>query len=166
MKQTGSNLANHGERALEAVGLLALTGVVVVTIAQVFTRFVLRSPLTWTEEIARFLEAWVVFLGSFFALKKGLHVSVDYFVKLMPERLQRIVAVITHVLILIFLLVVLRATVTLIQEIWSTKSTAAGYPAPLLPAALFLGGLGMVVETVRQLVVLIRGRTPGKECEG
>lgn len=38
--------------------------IVALTIAQVFFRFALNSPLVWSEELARLLLVWVTFIGA------------------------------------------------------------------------------------------------------
>lgn len=149
------------EKVIEFLGLATLTGVLVITALQVALRYIFRSPLPWAEEICRLLEAWVIFLGSYVALRRGVHVSVDFFVKMMPKGAQRVVTICSNILILIFLGVVFKASFTLIQGVWGTTSSAAGYPAPLFPAALSFGMLIMFVEVLRQTILLIRGRDAG-----
>ena len=47
---------------------------------QVATRFILKNPSSWTEELATYLLIWVGLLGSAVALKRGAHLGIDYFV--------------------------------------------------------------------------------------
>lgn len=44
---------------------------------QVFTRFILKSPSPFTEELARFLLIWVGLLGASYAAGKKLHLAID-----------------------------------------------------------------------------------------
>lgn len=44
---------------------------------QVFTRFVLDNPSTFTEELARYLLIWVSFLGAAYAYRKRIHLAVE-----------------------------------------------------------------------------------------
>lgn len=69
--------------------LTALTmGVLVLDVTwQVITRFVLKNPSSWTEELATYLLIWVGLLGSAVALNRGAHLGIDYFVgKLTPPK--------------------------------------------------------------------------------
>lgn len=55
-----------------------LLGVFVLTIILgVFCRYVLNAPLVWSEELARNLNIWSVFLGASVALYKVDHLRVD-----------------------------------------------------------------------------------------
>lgn len=44
---------------------------------QVFARFVVGSPLYFSDEIARFSMLWLTFLGAGYAYRKGTLISVD-----------------------------------------------------------------------------------------
>ena len=158
-KRTKINWTGLDGRIVLNIGMLLIVVIVVITFTQVILRYCFGRPLEWVEEMARFFEAWIIFLGSYYTFKKGTHVSVDYFIKKMPRKMSRKIHLVTTFLVLIFLSVVMQATVTLIREIWGNTSSATGYPAPLLPAALFLGVLGMVVESVKQIFRLLHGQT-------
>ena len=53
---------------------------------QVITRFILKNPSNWTEELATFLMIWVGLLGAAVALNRGAHLGIDYFVGKFPVR--------------------------------------------------------------------------------
>ncbi|MBM3480129.1 MAG: TRAP transporter small permease [Alphaproteobacteria bacterium] len=55
---------------------------------QVFTRYVLNDPLSWTEEAARYIYVYIVFLGASAAISDRTHVGIDYFAKALPVRAQ------------------------------------------------------------------------------
>ena len=72
------------EKALEWT-LVVLMGFMVINVLwQVATRFLMRNPSSYTEEVARYLLVWVGLLGASFAAGKRIHLSID----LVPERLQ------------------------------------------------------------------------------
>jgi len=72
------------DRALEWLLIAFMSLMVVNVLWQVATRFLLRNPSSFTEEIARFLLVWVGILGSAYALGKRIHLAVD----LLPSRLE------------------------------------------------------------------------------
>jgi tripartite ATP-independent transporter DctM subunit len=52
-----------------------------------FSRYVLRMPLTWTDELASILFVWLAMLGSVIALRRGAHMQLTTFVKqLSPQQ--------------------------------------------------------------------------------
>ena len=75
------------DRSLEILVIVVVGVLVVDVLWQVFTRFVLRNPSTWTEELAVFMLIWVSLLGAAVALNRGAHLGIDYFVgKLSPRK--------------------------------------------------------------------------------
>lgn len=70
-------------------GILAKSLVVILSILlfdvlwQVFSRYVLKDPSSFTDELARFLLIWVSLLGASFALSKKMHLAID----ILPEKL-------------------------------------------------------------------------------
>ena len=65
--------------------LVTLMGVMVLNVLwQVFTRFVLRDPSSYTEELARYLLIWVGLFGAAYCVSKRMHLSID----VLTERLR------------------------------------------------------------------------------
>ncbi|PZX17200.1 TRAP-type C4-dicarboxylate transport system permease small subunit [Palleronia aestuarii] len=60
--------------AVATACFLALTAVVAM---QVFTRFVLHSPVLWSEEVARFLFFWTALLGAALSVRQRRHFVID-----------------------------------------------------------------------------------------
>ena len=74
------------DRSLEVLVMVVVAVLVLDVLWQVFTRFILNDPSTWTEELAVFLLVWVSLLGAAVALGRGAHLGIDYFVGKLPER--------------------------------------------------------------------------------
>lgn len=71
------------DNILEKVLVFLLALMLLTVIWQVFSRFVLKSPSTLTDEITGFSLIWVGLLGSAYATGKHLHLAID----LIPERI-------------------------------------------------------------------------------
>jgi TRAP-type C4-dicarboxylate transport system permease small subunit len=66
------------------VGLILL--IVIAITVQVFTRYALGRPIAWVEESATYAFIWMVFVGASLGLKKGRHILIETFGKLLPAR--------------------------------------------------------------------------------
>jgi TRAP-type C4-dicarboxylate transport system permease small subunit len=75
-------------------------GLLLTLFLQVFTRYVLNDPLSWTEEVARYLYVYIVFLGASAAISDRTHVGIDYFAKMLPVVVQWTLSVAINLLIL------------------------------------------------------------------
>ena len=74
------------DKALELLVMVVVAVLVLDVLWQVFTRYVLKDPSSWTEELATFLLIWVALLGAAVALGRGAHLGIDYFVSKLPEK--------------------------------------------------------------------------------
>ena len=85
--------------------------------AQVVTRYVFNQPPTWTEELARFCQVWIILLASSLCLRKGSHLAVDYVGPSLTPGLRRAVTVIIGCLI---------ATYSAVVVIWGIRLLMIG----------------------------------------
>ena len=60
-------------------------------------------PLSWSVEFAQLLFVWAIFLGANRTLRERKHITVDVFVKVLPQGVRNIIEIITKVLVLGFL---------------------------------------------------------------
>lgn len=75
---------------------------IVVISMHIFFRYMLNNPLAWTEEIARVLFIWLVFLGAALGLKDNSHPKVEYFFNKFPEKMKSLVTIFHAILIMFF----------------------------------------------------------------
>lgn len=59
-----------------ALAVLALIVIVLIILSQVFSRYVLGTPLIWVEELATYLLIWLAFLTASLALKLKRHITI------------------------------------------------------------------------------------------
>ena len=65
------------DTVLRSVIVAAFAVLVVCVIWQVFSRYVLGTPSTVTDEMARFLFIWVALLGGAYTLGQRRHLAID-----------------------------------------------------------------------------------------
>ena len=68
------------------VTIFLVAAITIVVCAGVYWRYVLNDSLAWTEETAKFLMVWMVFIGIPIALKTGGHAAIDALPKALPEK--------------------------------------------------------------------------------
>ncbi len=93
---------------LLASAIAAIMAVMVVNVVwQVFTRFVLATPSSYTEELARYLLIWLTLLGSAYASGQRLHLAVDVVSARLPAAARRRVDHTVHATMIVFALIVM-----------------------------------------------------------
>jgi len=70
-------------------GLLAIlmAAASLAILAQVFFRYVLNAPISWAEEFAVLLFAWIIFLGAAYVQRTDSHLSIDSLRRIAGPRL-------------------------------------------------------------------------------
>lgn len=68
----------HGYDKFEEALLAGTLGFTVVLIfAQVIARYVFNHSISWSEELARYLFVWMIWLGTSMATRTNSHITVD-----------------------------------------------------------------------------------------
>ncbi|RAK22068.1 TRAP-type C4-dicarboxylate transport system permease small subunit [Anoxybacillus vitaminiphilus] len=123
--------------SLNALITIILSAMCIFVFLNVVLRYVFNSGLTWSEELARYLFVWVVFLGAIVASKDKGHLGVDLLVSILPRGWQRIAYVLSNIVIII----VLGLFIDGLIKMMALNSGVTG-PGTGLPVALFyLAGL-------------------------
>lgn len=146
------------ESVLEAVSAVLMGGMVCVVFLNVVLRFVFRSGLPLTDELARIMLTLLVLIGSALALLARQHITMTLVVARIPAAAQRVVAVIVA-------LVMIAGCVLLTTGSWTQAGYNFGssYPISGLPsatiyvAAMLCGGL-MILILLWQIFNLVAGR--------
>jgi TRAP-type C4-dicarboxylate transport system permease small subunit len=143
------------DRALGWV-LAALMGVAVVNVLwQVFTRFVLADPSSFTDELARYLLIWIGLLGASYAAGRQMHLAID----LLPTKLTGFprfyLGVLIEACIFLFALSVLvigGIHLVVLTLMLGQTSAALHVPLGYVYLALPLSGLLMMFYSVGAVV--------------
>lgn len=72
--------------AILFVLLLAMTAIVFI---QVLFRYFINAPLFWTEEAARYIMIWIVYLGASVGIRRGSHIGFTYFVEKVSPKVSK-----------------------------------------------------------------------------
>lgn len=90
------------DRVLGAA-LIAIMAVMVVNVVwQVFTRYVLGAPSSYTEELARYLLIWVSLLGAAYAAGQRMHLAIDVVTSRLTDARRAQADTAIHVAVLVF----------------------------------------------------------------
>ncbi|MEW6623598.1 MAG: TRAP transporter small permease [Bacillota bacterium] len=108
------------------IGVSILVSIVFIVFLQVFNRFVLKQPLSWSEELARYLFIILVFIGISVATKAKAHFGIDFIIQKLGPRARNLVGTVIALGILYFLWVVFSKSFLLINSAMTQKSPAMG----------------------------------------
>lgn len=83
--------------------LIVIMGVMVLNVLwQVFSRYFLGEPSSFTDELARYLMIWIGILGAAYVSGKNGHVAIDVLPSRLSEHKQKQLKKVVGVLIILF----------------------------------------------------------------
>ncbi len=84
--------------------VLIMTAMVLNVLWQVVSRFLLGSPSSFTDELARYLMIWLGILGAAFVSGKNMHVAIDVLPSRLNANTQKKLKLIVRICIILFCL--------------------------------------------------------------
>lgn len=74
---------------------------------QVFSRYVLKMSLSWSEELTRYLFIWSGFLSVSYCTRRCVSIKIEQFVAIFPKRGRAMFKVVNHTVELILFIYLL-----------------------------------------------------------
>lgn len=133
-------------RSTEIVVMALMAILVAIVVASVLFRYVLLSPLTWSEEVGRYLMIWLGFLAASLAVRQGLHVGVDFVVKSVRPGLAVWLRRLAHGATAVFLLIVMGYGFVLVVNLWEQWSPVLIIRMTWPYLAIPVGSLLMLIQ--------------------
>mgnify|MGYP000946986022 CR=1 FL=1 len=122
-------------------------------IIQVIFRYLIRKPLIWPEELARYLMIWMVFSGALILAQNGKHVRIDYFLQFLPQGAQTAVSLVNNLIISISLGALLIGSWIPLKEFLYLLSPALQLPLVLVFAAVPLNAFFMFLYYLEAVTI-------------
>lgn len=138
------------DRVLEVLCAALLAAITLILFANALMRFVLNSPLGWTEELVTGLMLWLTMLGFTLGVRRRESIEIRAFVGRLPVRVQVWLRFATDLLMAAVLL-----HLAWFAYLYVTKFGGDPSPYLRLPKGFFTAALP-VGATVAALVVLFQ----------
>jgi C4-dicarboxylate transporter, DctM subunit len=138
-----SEWVNTGARGLL---ILAAFTMVASVFMQVVFRYVLKLPLSWSEELARYAFMWTTFLGASVAMRSNSLPSITLGLKMFPEKVQPYLYLATNALSMLFCYHFIVYGIEISYVVIPDMSPGLDFTMSWAYAALPVGGLFMLVH--------------------
>lgn len=135
------------DRVVAVAVSILFVGMVVFIFAQVFFRYVLEAPLSWSEELSRYLFVWVAFLGSFIAARRGQHIGVELVIAKVPRNVEKLVRACANLLTAAFFGIIGYVLIEIWPKLMRQSTTALGGLPMAYPYLGMLLGCGLMTLT-------------------
>jgi TRAP-type C4-dicarboxylate transport system permease small subunit len=150
------------ERVAAIPCMIAIGGMTGIVILGVIFRYVLGSPLGWSEEAARYLMIWAASLAVSTGIMKGEHVGINLMVNAFPPKIQRWTAILVHLAILAFLWVLTQRGYLMALNGRNQFSPLLGVTMVWSLAAIPITGLLCMLQTI---FLILKMLSPSKGAD-
>lgn len=132
------NLRAVMDKIMRVLNVAVLVGLVLLVVWQVITRYFLSQPSVWSEELASYGFAWATMLGAAYVFGLRDHMNVDVAVLRFSLKTQKLLAIFSELLILIFAVTILiyggvQNTLLTIEQLSSSLPVTMGYLYSIVP---------------------------------
>ena len=155
------------DQHMEILCVFLLAAMTIVVFAQIVLKW-FHMPLAWSEEVARYLFIYAVYIGAAFSTKRLTHQKVDVLTLLVKERGKLIFNLISNIGVIVF------ASVMMIYG-WQVVNNIAFVHVSRAPATRINMGwayaapaTGMtlcVIRAIQNIIIFIRMYKNGKATD-
>lgn len=141
------NFLNRIELTLKIVTVVALLAMVILVFLNAVMRYFFDSGIPESEELARYLFIWTVFLGSILAFKNNLHMGVTLVVDKLSGLPKKIFVTVADLLSLFAVYIVFFGGITFTQTVGGTKSPSTGLPLSVYTVSIIFASIciGLII---------------------
>ncbi len=139
-------------RILDAILVAIFISMLFVNLLQVFYRYILNSPLSWSEELSRYLLIWSVFFGLGAVTRDRAHIVIDFIGD--PENpgpFRQAVEWLRRILSFVIMATFAYLATEYVMSVWHRGTSSPAMRMPMVYVAI-----SMTIGSVMALVYLAR----------
>lgn len=145
-------------RALEVLAGGSFIAMVVLTTWQVFTRYVLKSPSSWSEELVSYLFAWASLFGAAIVSGERGHMNIPVVVERLNSKMQIIFGVLAEIIAFLFSIAILLYGGIKISSLAMGQMTSAlSVPIGVFYIVIPITGILIMLYSILNIIDILRG---------
>ena len=148
------------ERLIDAAAIAAFSGIFLCVIAQVVLRYIFNNPLTWSEELARYLFIWCAFLGWLVASRRHSHLAMTFVVDRLPGSVQTLIGVLIQAATLWFAWLLGSRGLQLVRNNWDVENVAVPFNLGVVYLIEPIAAVVIAIYACIALTEALRGTRP------
>jgi TRAP-type C4-dicarboxylate transport system permease small subunit len=126
---------------------------IILVSGQVILRFVFRTGFSWAEEMSRYMFVWLVYFCLSYATRNNRHIRLTFIVGLFAEGAQKLIALFTDMLFLVFSLFLLVSCWRIVES--TARFGDMAITLNISRNILYGSGLvGFILNTIRLVQVM------------
>ena len=152
-------------RALNCLAGVSFLAMVSLTCWQVFTRYLLKQPSSWSEELVSYMFAWMSLLGASLVTSERGHMNIPILVDLAGPGGRKLLQCLGEIIAFLFSLIILTfGGVQIAQLAMGQMTSSLGVPIGIFYVVLPLCGVLNMLFTLLNIAEILSGGTAEKEA--
>ena len=127
---------------------LTLIMMVLIVMLQIVCRYILNDSPAWTEEVARYIQVWIILFGSPVCIQKSSHLSIDYLKDSISLGVRKLLQFISYVMISLFSVSIIVFGIQFILKVGYQNTPATQIPLGFIYMAFPIAGTLMLIESL------------------
>ena len=144
------------ERVTDVLCFVLMSVGFVITFFHIIGRYILKMPIFYSEELARYCFIWACMLGASVVNRNDEHTNVNYFTTLLPQRAQVRLYIGRQVAILLLLVVLIYYGIALSIKMNTVQTAAMEISWFYIYMALPVGSAFLIITTLRLMAAKAR----------
>jgi len=141
---------------LAGVSFLAMVGL---TCYQVFTRYILKAPSSWSEELVSYLFAWMSLFGASLVVSERGHMNIPVLVEKMSPGVKKALHIFAEIIACLFAAVILVfGGVQIVNLAMGQMTSSLGVAVGIFYIVLPVSGVINVLYTILNIVEIANGK--------
>ena len=151
-----------------SICIFLMSSMTIIIFIQVIMRYVMRNSLVWSEELARYLFIWLIYMGISYGAKIMKHIKIEAALGLFPKKVRPFIVIIGDVLFLGFSLFITYTAFTVVQRQigLGQKSPAIHMPMWIIYAAPMVGFALASIRQIQTILYRVKKLKVGGEIDG
>lgn len=146
------------DRILNVLAGGSFLAMVALTCWQVFTRYILKNPSSWSEELVSYLFAWMSLLGASLVVSERGHMNIPVLVEKMNMGARKALSIFAEIIACLFAgIILVYGGVQITSLAMGQMTSSLGVPIGIFYIVLPLSGVINVIYTILNIMEIANG---------
>ena len=110
--------------------IILASSATILAFVNVIARYVFNASIVWAGELTTYLFIWMTLFGASYGFEVGMHISFKALVRLFPPKIYKAIALFSHFVILIFLVMLVYLGIQLVKFDYITGQVSIDLQIP------------------------------------
>jgi len=136
-----------------SMGMMVVT--LVVTVVNVFARYLFKSSLPWAQEVSGIAWCWTVMLGISWAFRANMHQGIDLLVQKVGPTLKRILYIITFIILAVSFVFMTYMSIEITRKGFYKPTNYFKLPYSVKYISAVIAFINMTIYSIRYVILAI-----------